>query len=391
MSSQDEQAPPGPLELIESARTKYTLAMARVRRGPPELALLSVHGSLEDALRAHGLRLRLSEAYEPLPQLLDALTAVDQLPLSPAEADGIKRMHRLRARVAHGEAIAVTAETLDAYHRLAARLLPRYGVTVVPPSSADEDGITRPSRPEARRRGDTMALVRGDTPETRRRGDTAMLDRNLGVGGPRRERTVYPDDRPARYAGRVMPSAATRDLPIAREMLRSRPRRGLGAQLEELWEGPGRYVLPAVLVISIFLIGMAITAGLGQLRDQPAAPTAAVAFTPPPVPTLPPGDGLGAAAPPAQPTEPPTPPPSPTPAPGELAVGVTAYVRLDAEALNVRERPGLGADNPIQVTLVPGTAVQIIGGPEVADGMTWWRLSAAGIEGWSAGDWLEVR
>ncbi|HMQ31197.1 MAG TPA: SH3 domain-containing protein [Chloroflexaceae bacterium] len=390
MSSQQDMATPGPLELIESARTKYTLAMARVRRGPPELALLSVHGSLEDVLRAHGLRLRLPAAYEPFPQLLEALTAVEQLPLSAAEAEGIRRMHRLRARVAHGEAIAVAAETLDAYHRLAARLLPRYGVTVVPPSLPEEAADPRAAGAPPARRGDTMAIVRSDTPETRRRGDTAVLDRNLAAGGPRRERTVYPDDRPARYAGRVLPSAATRDLPLAREMLRARPRRGWGDQLEDAWEGAGRYLLPAVIVISIFLVGLVISTSLGQLRGQPAVPTAAVAFTPLPVPTLGPGDGLGAGA-PLAPTALPADPAAPPPAPGELAVGVTAYVRADAGALNVRERPGLAEDNPIQVTLAPGTAVQVVGGPEPADGMTWWRLSAAGVEGWSAGDWLEVR
>lgn len=401
MSRQDEGAAPGPLELLESARTKYSLALARVRRGPPELALLSVHGSLEDVLRAHGMRLQLAEAYGSFPQLLDALTQAEQLPLSGPEADGIKRMHRLRARVAHGEQIAVAAETLDAYHRLAARLLPRYGVMVVGPEGPEAGAGERQAATATTvpgRRGDTTALVRRDGPETRRRGDTAALDRNLAGGPPRRERTVYPDDRPARYAGRVLPSAATRDLPLAREMMGGR-RGGWEGRLADAWERSQRWLLPTIIVISMFLVGLVISASLGQMRAVPVAPTAAVAVTalaaPPTALPAAPGAGAAATAPagvaegaaatavPALVTA--------TAGPGELAVGRTAFVRADAEALNVRERPGTVGANAVVVTLQPGTGVEIIGGPTVADGLTWWQVRAASVEGWSAGQWLEVR
>lgn len=390
MNTQDDQAPPGPLELIESARTKYTLALSRARRGPPELALLSVHGSLEDALRAHGMRLGLAEVYEPFPQLLTALTAVDLRPLSAAEADSIRHMHRLRARIAHGEQIVVTAETLLAYHRLAARLLPRYGVVVITPGALEPEAGAATSTTVPGRRGDTTAIIRRDAPETRRRGDTAALDRNLELGPPRRERTVYPDDRPARHTGRVMPSAATRDLPLARQMLAPRRRPGWEGRLEELWDDSQRWLLPAVIVISIFLVGLVISASLGQMRAGPAAPTAALALTPiapPPAATAAPG-----AAPPAPTADPalaPTAAPA-QPGPGEPAVGRTAIVRADA-GVNVRQSPGTAPDNPALVIIDPGTAVEIVGGPASADGFVWWQVRVAGSEGWVAAPLLEVQ
>jgi hypothetical protein len=405
MSSQQDAAPPGPFELIESARTKYTLALARVRRGPPELALLSLHGSLEDALRAYAMRLGLPEVYEPFPQLLDAMTATPALPLSSAEAEGIRRMHRLRARVAHGEQITVTGETIAAYHKLAARLLQRYGVTVVAPEEREEapaPAATATTVPG--RRGETTAIVQRDTPDTRQRGDTAALDRNLVPAGPRRERTVYPDDRPARYAGRMLPSAATRDLPLAREMLTAR-RSGWDSRAAEYWERSQRWLLPTIIVVSMFLVGLVISASLGQMRVQPVAPTAAIEATPvAALPVAPVQAPSPAAALPAEPVPggatldgtaaglPPTADPlavaSPAPS-GGLAVGATAFVRADAVALNVRALPG--PDSPIQSVLTPGTAVEIIGGPTTLDGVAWWQVRAAGVEGWCSGEWLEVR
>lgn len=397
MTSQQDPAPLGPLELLDAARTKYNLALARVRRGLPELALLSVHGSLEDALRAHGLRLRLDAAHEPFPQLLEALTQVEQLPLSGAEAEGIRRMHRLRARIAHGEQVVVAAETLEGYHRLAARLLPRYGVVVVAPEPSSEGAPERQAAGAATPRtrpGETTAALARDRPDTRRRGETAALDRGLAPATPPRERTVYPDHGPVRYSGRVLPSAATRDLPLAREMLGGQRRSGPAAWLEDLGERWQRWLLPVVIVISIFLIGLVISASLGQMRAEPMAPTAAVAVTPvAPLPTAAPGAALP--APPAVATAAPdlatTAGPTVTAGPGEFAVGLTAYVRADAGALNVRQSPGLAAANPIQVVLSPGTAVQIVGGPTVADDLVWWQVRAASVEGWCVGQYLEVR
>ncbi|MEJ5346056.1 MAG: ligand-binding protein SH3, partial [Chloroflexus sp.] len=138
----DESATISPLTLMESAREKYTLA--RARREVPELALLSLHGAIEDTLRAHLLRIGSSAALGPFAGVLTAMQTLDQAPLNAEEVDAVQRLHRLRGRIARGEHLAVTGETLAAYQRLAVMLLPRYGVQVVPPAEPDRPRPTRP-------------------------------------------------------------------------------------------------------------------------------------------------------------------------------------------------------------------------------------------------------
>jgi hypothetical protein len=399
MNSQDNPVAPGPLELLDSARTKYRLAMTRARHGPPELALLSLHGSIEDALRAHGMRLGLEAALEPFPQLLEALITAPHAPLSLVEAEGVRRMHRLRARVAHGEQITVADTTIAAYHQLVARLLPRYGVMVVAPE-APAYGEAPPREPATAtttrvRRGETPAL-----PEAQPRGETGRHSRDLA---PRRERSVYPDDQPARYVARgSMPSAATRDLPLAREMMREQQARRRGnygdrvEQMADFWARSQNWLLPVIIVVSMLLIGTVISLSLQQMQAPSTLPTASIGgATGSPatsgegagVPAVGPGDAV--TTPPMEPTAATEAAPEP-PATG-LTIGRTAYVRPEAQALNLRGRPSLADDSQIQVTLGPGTAVEVISGPVMADGYEWWQVRAGGVEGWCAGEYLEVR
>ncbi|GAB4446857.1 MAG: SH3 domain-containing protein [Chloroflexi bacterium OHK40] len=387
MSTQQEETAPGPLELLESARAKYTLGVARLRRGPPELALLSIHGSVEDVLRAHGLRLGLPAAYESFPELLSALTQVRELPLSAAEAEGVRRMHRLRARVAHGEQIVVARETLEAYQLLAARLLPRYGVLVAPPETT----------------GDTVRVAQpagAPRPHPRPRVDTGRIERVPAREAPRRERTTFPDEGLARYTGRARPSRATSDLPLARELEAGRRRRGGPGE----WLGQAQnWLLPAVAILTIFLVGAAISVGLQRLRAEPPVPTAAVptfgASAPviSPVPTAAsftnavdsavdtlPAAPVATAGPPDAPTATVLPPEG-------LAPGRRAVVREDAVALNVRARAGTALDNPVLFSLAPGSEVEIVAGPVEADGFTWWQVRGPLGEGWCAGQFLDAR
>ncbi|MCS6883254.1 MAG: ligand-binding protein SH3 [Oscillochloridaceae bacterium] len=374
MSTADDNRTPGPIELIESARTKYTAALGRLRRGYLELALLSFHGSVEDALRAHGLRLNLPAAREPFPDLLEALTQVTLGPLSLAEAEGVRRMHRLRGRIAHGEQVVVAAETIDAYRRLAARLLPRYGVMVTPPD--EEPGATLlagsahvEEREATRGRAEVM-LRRGP-----RDARVATVD-----SGPRRERTVYPDAELARYVGRVRPSRATSELPLARQLNRGP---------EAMWNGAPVWLLPTLIVLSIFLVGAVISIGLQQRSAAPPMPTAVLAPTAglpgslarSPVAVPAPGEEGGAAdeAPPTVAVLPP------------FAPGQTVYVRGDVEVLSVRANPGAAADNVVIFGLGPGTAVEVLSGPVEADGYTWWQVRSPLGEGWCAGQYLEAR
>lgn len=370
MTSQDDDTTPHPLALLDSARTKYTLALGRLRRGPPELALLSLHGSVEDVLRAHGLRLGLPAAYEPFPALVAALTTVSQAPLSPAEAEGVRRMHRLRGRIAHGEQVVVAGETIDAYRRLAARLLPRYGVLVTPPEEPAAEVMHRALTTTAGRR------ERAPSPaET-----TALLGMGGSVGGaervaatPPRERTVYPDAELARYLARARPSRATSELPLARQLNAASHRRGASLS----WAGGPAWLLPVLIVLSIFLVGTVISISLQQRGAASVVPTAVLATaagwpagTPQLTTAAPPGEAR--------------------PGPG-LAPGQIAYVRGDIELLRVLAQPGESPGNPLIYGLGPGSAVTVVGGPVELSGETWWQIQSPLGEGWCVGQYLEVR
>ncbi len=77
--------------------------------------------------------------------------------------------------------------------------------------------------------------------------------------------------------------------------------------------------------------------------------------------------------------------PSHPPASAELAIGDRAVVRADGQCLNVRPSPG---GNPPIMCLPEGTLVTIVGGPQEANGVTWWEVSAGPVRGWSAGQYL---
>jgi sortase (surface protein transpeptidase) len=70
---------------------------------------------------------------------------------------------------------------------------------------------------------------------------------------------------------------------------------------------------------------------------------------------------------------------------GELAVGASAT--LNTDGANLRAEPTTSAD--VVEVLANGTAVSIIGGPEDADGYTWWQVELdGGASGWVASDFL---
>lgn len=71
---------------------------------------------------------------------------------------------------------------------------------------------------------------------------------------------------------------------------------------------------------------------------------------------------------------------------GELAVGGTATVTEDG--LNVRASASTSAE--VVTTLAQGQQVSIIGGPEDADGFSWWQVQLDdGTQGWVASQFLE--
>jgi hypothetical protein len=149
------------------------------------------------------------------------------------------------------------------------------------------------------------------------------------------------------------------------------------------------FAVPVLLVLLMLAAGAGAAVMIQGGQSAPARPTAAVAVV---VPTMP----ETVIIPPLTPGAPMpsvTPIPSPTTAPpGALALGRTAYVRSDvAGGLALREQPGIAAGNIVRVYLDPGTAVMVIGGPSEADGYQWWLVRAANIDGWCAGEFLEIR
>ncbi len=87
----------------------------------------------------------------------------------------------------------------------------------------------------------------------------------------------------------------------------------------------------------------------------------------------------------------PTPPePTPTPTlPATVQVGIFVKVSGAGEqGLSFRKAPGLQTE---RIRFLPeGTIMRVIGGPEEADGLTWWQLEdpRTGEQGWAAGAYL---
>lgn len=295
-----------PTDLITSSKTRFTLGRARLRREQYELALLSLHGSLEDGLRAH-LTLHSSPAANgDWPALLAALLADPWQPLTPSEVERIGHMQRLHALVAQGDPVTLTAQSVNAYQHFVAALLARYGVLVVAPESAP------------------------------------------------------PPERQA---------AAPRSAPA--------------------WRRYRTHLLPILIILAIFVVGAATTIVLQQSRErsppvsiQTAVPTDAALVTmgAAPITTLTTAPALAPAAPTVAP-------------PGALAPGRTAVVAntVGTGGLALRTQPGTAASIPVQIYLLAGTQVEVVGGPLEADGYTWWQVRAANQTGWCAGAFLEVR
>ncbi|MFQ3565596.1 MAG: SH3 domain-containing protein [Aggregatilineales bacterium] len=80
-----------------------------------------------------------------------------------------------------------------------------------------------------------------------------------------------------------------------------------------------------------------------------------------------------------------------TPTPISILVGSTVTVNAP-DGLNIRARAGL--DGQLLFNASNGTLFRVVGGPELANGLTWWQVEdpanpARG--GWAAGDYLNVQ
>jgi hypothetical protein len=110
----------------------------------------------------------------------------------------------------------------------------------------------------------------------------------------------------------------------------------------------------------------------------------------PPVQSLPEPGAPGAV--PVFPLEGPTLPPVVfTPTPVSILVGSTVAVNAP-DGLNVRARAGL--DGQILFNANNGTVFRVVGGPELANGLTWWQVEDPANPtrgGWAAGEFLNVQ
>ncbi|MDH4207621.1 MAG: SH3 domain-containing protein [Anaerolineae bacterium] len=72
-----------------------------------------------------------------------------------------------------------------------------------------------------------------------------------------------------------------------------------------------------------------------------------------------------------------------------VMVSVGSFVKvIDTEGIGLRMRAGPSLEHPTVATLHEGDTLQVIAGPESADGFTWWQLRAEEAIGWCASDWL---
>jgi hypothetical protein len=79
-----------------------------------------------------------------------------------------------------------------------------------------------------------------------------------------------------------------------------------------------------------------------------------------------------------------------TPEPAAPGITIGDYVRImETEGVGLHFRSGAGLRHQEIEVLKEGAILRVVGGPETADGFTWWYLDHDGSLGWCADEWLE--
>ncbi len=154
--------------------------------------------------------------------------------------------------------------------------------------------------------------------------------------------------------------------------IRLRPRPGQGDLQPSEWG-----FLLGTLALALLICGggfwylqRSLAAALGGPPTATPRPMPVASPTPRPTPT------------PLEPTPTPTLPPT-------VQVGIFVKVTGAGDpGLSFRRAPGLQAE---RIRFLPeGTVMRVIGGPQEADGLTWWQLEdpQTGEQGWAAGSYL---
>ncbi len=153
-----------------------------------------------------------------------------------------------------------------------------------------------------------------------------------------------------------------------------------GEEVPRQTRGKGRRGLPLWPLVVIVLLIAVVFISLWNPFTPPTQPTVEI------IPTVTPA--LPTVAP--FPTATPTPRPTPTPSvPTEIEIG--GYVKVvNTGDTGLRFRWGGGEDYITKKIINDGTILKVLGGPEEADGTTWWRLEDPAEEdedlkiGWAA-------
>ena len=192
------------------------------------------------------------------------------------------------------------------------------------------------------------------------------------------------DWRPPDY--RTVGEAPQEEVPPVRRVQRTTPHRRRPPT-----EGAPPWVVGLGVGALLAVIGILVVAFVFSRRSAQSEPTPTVVVVTPTVTLVPRPTGTIPPAATATSETPVTEETSSTAAPSD-AISVGGYVRVAAPAgLSFRENPGVNGAL-IQV-LDSGITLAVIGGPEEADGYTWWQLRTAdgNVEGWSAaGDGEDV-
>ena len=146
------------------------------------------------------------------------------------------------------------------------------------------------------------------------------------------------------------------------------------------------WYVPAAAVVAVLVALVVILVG-ERVLDRGSEETPALAETPLPSPA---SGGEAPASPPVPRTATATAVESPTPTPtavGRFVPGDRLRVTGTGGCLNVRERPTL--EGAILWCLPDGETVEVLGGPEVADGYIWWQVRTDEGDGWAAEEYLE--
>jgi hypothetical protein len=162
-----------------------------------------------------------------------------------------------------------------------------------------------------------------------------------------------------------------------------------------LWIGLGAIVTVLAIAVAV-LWARVLLGGVDKLEEEPT-PTITIQTA---VPTQPSTPTVDAAEPTVSPEADVTSEPAPTPEPveeqptpippGVIAVGVRVTV-VGTEGIGVSLRAGPGTNYARLDVARDGAVLEIIDGPEEADGYTWWSVRTAdGTEAWAIDNYFQV-